>query len=121
MLRKSPLIVVGVLAFGPLGTVSASGQALAPTPVDQSLAAYASTRDSAHLPDGRVIHVVRMGEGSPTVILTAGYGGWGISWSKVQPAGARKTRVCAWDRAGLGMRQLSPQPQTIDNTTSDLK
>ena len=121
MLRISRLIIMGVLPFGPLGIVSASGQAPAPTPVDQSLAAYVSTKDSARLPDGRVIHVVCMGQGSPTVILTAGGGGWGISWNKVQPAVAKKTRVCAWDRAGFGLSQISPAPQTIDNTTSDLE
>src|SRR6185312_5884574 len=119
MRRISRPIIVGVLALGPLGTVSASGQA--PAPVDPSLAAYARTKDSARLPDGRVIHMVCMGQGSPTVILTAGWGGWAISWNKVQPAVARKTRVCAWDRAGFGMSQLSPKPQTIDNTTGDLE
>jgi pimeloyl-ACP methyl ester carboxylesterase len=65
--------------------------------------------------------MVCMGQGSPTVILTAGAGNWGITWNRVQPAVARKTRVCAWDRAGFGLSDVSTQPQTIDNTTSDLE
>jgi pimeloyl-ACP methyl ester carboxylesterase len=90
-------------------------------PVDQSLAAYASMKDSPRLPDGRVIHVVCMGKGSPVVILTAGAGNWSSTWNKVQPAVARKTRVCAWDRAGFGLSQMNPKPLTVDNSTTDLE
>ena len=121
MLRTSPLILVGMLAFGPLGVAGASGQEPAPAAVDPALAVYASTKDSAHLPDGRVIHMVCMGQGSPTVILSAGAGNWGVVWNKVQPAVAKKTRACAWDRAGFGLSELSPKPQTVDNTTTDLE
>jgi pimeloyl-ACP methyl ester carboxylesterase len=88
--------------------------------VDQTLLPYASTGDSARLPDGRTIHLVCMGRGGPVVLLTAGGTGWSISWAKVQPAVAAKTRVCSWDPAGLGLSSPSPQPQTSDNLTSDL-
>jgi pimeloyl-ACP methyl ester carboxylesterase len=121
MPRISHLVVAGALALEPLLAAPASGQPPAPAAVDPSLAAYASTKDSAHLPDGRVIHLVCMGQGSPTVILSAGAGGWGIVWNKVQPAVAKKTRVCAWDRAGFGLSEISSKPQTLDNTTSDLE
>jgi pimeloyl-ACP methyl ester carboxylesterase len=117
--RIQHLPIVGLLASGALWSLPAASQA--PRPGDRSLVVYASTTDSAHLRDGRVIHMVCMGKGSPTVILTAGAGGWGVAWNKVQPAVARKTRVCAWDRAGSGMSDLSPQPQTIDHTTTDLE
>jgi pimeloyl-ACP methyl ester carboxylesterase len=99
----------------------AEADRLSHPPGDQTLAPYASMKDSPRLPDGRVIHMVCMGKGSPVVILTAGAGGWGIVWNKVQPAVAQKTRVCAWDRAGFGLSELSPKPQTIDNTTTDLE
>jgi pimeloyl-ACP methyl ester carboxylesterase len=99
----------------------AEADRLANAAVDRTLAPYASTRDSAHLPDGRVIHMVCMGQGSPVVVLTAGAGGWGMVWNKVQPAIAQKTRVCAWDRAGFGLSEISPKPQTVDNTTTDLE
>jgi pimeloyl-ACP methyl ester carboxylesterase len=89
--------------------------------IDQSLAPYASTANSVRLPGGRTIHFTCAGRGSPTVILTAGGGGWGIHWNKVQPAIAAKTRVCAWDRAGFGLSAPSPLTQTVDNTTSDLE
>jgi pimeloyl-ACP methyl ester carboxylesterase len=121
MPRISHLVVAGALALGPIGVAKSLGQPPAPVAVDQSLAAYASTKNSAHLPDGRVIHLVCMGQGSPTVILSAGAGGWGVVWNKVQPAVAKKTRVCTWDRAGFGLSDISPKPQTVDNTTSDLE
>jgi pimeloyl-ACP methyl ester carboxylesterase len=99
----------------------AEADRLAHPAIDESLAAYASMKDSRHLPDGRIIHMVCMGKGSPVVVLTAGAGGWGNVWNKVQPEVAKKTRVCAWDRAGFGLSDISPKPQTVDNTTTDLE
>jgi pimeloyl-ACP methyl ester carboxylesterase len=99
--------------------------ALAPTSpcaaAEDSLAAYASAQDSARLADGRTIHIVCMGKGSPVVILTAGAGDWGFTWDKVQPRIAEKTRVCAWDRAGFGLSFPAPRPQTVDQRTTDLQ
>ena len=100
---------------------AAAAQEAAPTAVDQTLAPYASARDSVRLADGRMIHLVCMGQGSPVVILTAGAGDWSITWSKVQPAVAAKTRVCAWDRPGFGFSGFSPKAPTVDNATTDLE
>jgi pimeloyl-ACP methyl ester carboxylesterase len=44
-----------------------------------------------------------LGAGKPTVILEAGYGGDHQSWDAVEPELARTTRVCSYDRAGLGL------------------
>lgn len=90
------------------------------TPPDESLAPYANAANTVELADGRRIHFTCMGEGSPTVILTAGLGEWGITWNKVQPAIARTTRVCAWDRAGFGLSDASAIVQTAQATTADL-
>jgi pimeloyl-ACP methyl ester carboxylesterase len=91
-----------------------------PARVDQALAAYGSLADSVRLPDGRTIHFVCMGKGSPTVILTAGLGDWGVTWSAVQPAMARTTRVCAWDRPGFGLSDAGPQATSSATMTADL-
>ena len=99
----------------------AASQDSAPTAVDRSLIPYASTKGSVLLPGGRTIHLVCMGQGSPTVILLAGVTDWSIAWNKVQPAIAAKTRVCAWDRAGLGLSDPPAKPQLIDATTADLE
>lgn len=52
--------------------------------------------------DGRRLALYCTGEGNPTVILEAGLGADHRSWALVQPGIAALTRVCSYDRAGLG-------------------
>ena len=108
-------IAAGLVFAGPVAS-----QNTASTAVDQTLVPYADTKHSVRLPNGRTIHWVCMGRGSPTVILTAGAGAWGETWSLVQPAVARTTRVCAWDRAGFGLSTPPAKPQTVQDSTRDL-
>lgn len=90
--------------------------------VRESLLPYATAPDAVTLPDGRQLAFVCMGEGSPTVILTAGGGSTAFSsWSRVQPAMAQTTRVCAWDRPGWGLSDGSAAPQNSGTTTADLE
>ena len=51
---------------------------------------------------GFKMHIHCEGEGSPTVILEAMSGGASPYWGWIQPEVAKKTRVCAYDRAGFG-------------------
>ncbi|HEY5410385.1 MAG TPA: alpha/beta hydrolase [Caulobacteraceae bacterium] len=94
-----------------------------PTPpaVARALAAYANTKDTARLPDGRSLHLVCMGRGSPVVILSAGGGDWSVDWYKVQPKVAEKTRACAWDRPGFGLSSPTSPPEMADKRTTDLQ
>jgi pimeloyl-ACP methyl ester carboxylesterase len=61
---------------------------------------------------GYRMHLDCTGEGSPVVILDSGLGDSYISWHKVQPEIAKFTRVCSYDRAGLGYSDSSPNPRT---------
>jgi pimeloyl-ACP methyl ester carboxylesterase len=61
---------------------------------------------------GRKMHIDCTGDGNPTVILDSGLGESYLSWRKVQPQIAKFTRVCSYDRAGLGYSDLSPRPRT---------
>jgi pimeloyl-ACP methyl ester carboxylesterase len=61
---------------------------------------------------GYRMHIACQGAGSPTVILEAGAGNLGLHWALVQPAVAQQTRVCVYDRAGLGWSDASPRPRT---------
>jgi pimeloyl-ACP methyl ester carboxylesterase len=97
-----------------------ASQDAAPTAIDETLVPYSSIENSVQLPDRRTIHWVCMGHGSPTVILTAGAGGWGTTWNLVQPAVAKTTRVCAWDRAGFGLSTPPADPQTAQDSAQDL-
>jgi pimeloyl-ACP methyl ester carboxylesterase len=51
------------------------------------------------------------GSGSPTVILEAGYtaSGIGTFFQTIQPAVAGATRVCTYDRAGVGGSDARPR------------
>lgn len=57
------------------------------------------------------LHMVCLGEkaaGRPTVILEAGVGGWSMHWRAFQRQVAPFSRVCAYDRAGLGWSEVGP-------------
>lgn len=61
---------------------------------------------------GYRLHIYCIGEGSPTVVLESGSGGKGvIAWSLVQEQMAVTTRVCSYDRAGLGWSDPDPADQ----------
>ena len=51
---------------------------------------------------GHQLHLHCTGEGSPTVVLESAAASMSSSWGIVQPRIARTTRVCSYDRAGLG-------------------
>lgn len=60
---------------------------------------------------GYRLHINCTGTGSPTVVIEAGLGDWSTSWAGyVQPEVAKTTRVCTYDRPGLGWSEASPLP-----------
>jgi pimeloyl-ACP methyl ester carboxylesterase len=58
----------------------------------------------------RQLHIYCVGEGSPTVVLEAPAAGMSAAWGWVQPAVARTTRACSYDRAGLGWSEAGDRP-----------
>jgi pimeloyl-ACP methyl ester carboxylesterase len=60
------------------------------------------------------LHINCMGQGSPTVILDAGAGMWSTSWWWVQHDLAATTRVCSYDRTGMGWSDPGPGPGSLD-------
>jgi len=69
---------------------------------------------------GYQMHLYCLGSGSPTVVLDAGAGDFSLTWELVQPEVAQTTRVCAYDRAGLGWSERGPNPLTVENTVEEL-
>ncbi len=67
--------------------------------------------DRVRLPDGRQIALRCTGSGSPTVLLEGGWGADSRAWSKVQPLIAATSRVCSYDRAGMGASDPGPLPR----------
>lgn len=82
--------------------------------------AIACARDARRFPPpgklvdvgGYRLHINTCGEGSPAVILDAGWSHCSLHWCLVQPEVARFTRVCSYDRAGVGWSDEGPTPRT---------
>ena len=69
---------------------------------------------------GHRLHIYCVGEGVPSIIFDSGVGGFSLEWSRVQNVLARRTRVCAYDRAGYGWSDLGPLPRTSERITREL-
>jgi pimeloyl-ACP methyl ester carboxylesterase len=69
---------------------------------------------------GHRLHLVCLGEGSPTVILDALGDGTSAQWGWVQPKVAAATRVCAYDRAGRGWSEAGPTPRDGETIAQEL-
>ena len=90
--------------------------------------ATATARDASAFPPpgqridvgGYSLHLYCLGEGTPTVILDAANQGTVSNWAWIQPELARTTRVCAYDRAGLGWSDLGPEPQDVQQNAAAL-
>lgn len=57
---------------------------------------------SFYFVEGRQMHILCTGYGSPAVVVEAGLGSDWLGWQGVQPQIARLTRICTYDRSGLG-------------------
>ncbi len=69
---------------------------------------------------GRRLNLLCTGKGSPTVILEAGLLADSSAWRRVQPAISRTTKVCSYDRAGLGFSDPTGGPRDASAIVHDL-
>jgi pimeloyl-ACP methyl ester carboxylesterase len=71
--------------------------------------------------DGHAMFIECKGTGTPTVVLDPGLGVDSTStWAAVRPKVAEFTRVCMYDRAGMGASEPGPRPRTIEQMTAEL-
>ena len=90
--------------------------------------AIATARDESKYPPpgqlvdvgGHRLHIYCVGEGSPTVIIDTGTGGWSISYRHLQIEIAQDTRACTFDRAGMGWSDPGPKPRTSQRIVDEL-
>lgn len=83
---------------------------------------------SSHTPPGKLVdmggyrlHLYCTGKGSTTVLLIAGAGDIWAIWEPVQNRIAQSTRVCSYDRPGLGWSDFHPdQNLTIEQQVAIL-
>jgi pimeloyl-ACP methyl ester carboxylesterase len=69
---------------------------------------------------GRKMNLYCSGQGATTVVFDAPSGDAGWNWFRVQPAVAKHTRACVYDRAGLGFSDPAKRPNTSENVAEDL-
>lgn len=69
---------------------------------------------------GRSLHLYCSGAGPVTVVLENGLTANYPTWSLVQAPLAATTRVCSYDRAGMGWSEPSPHPTSAEFVSRDL-
>lgn len=72
------------------------------------------------LPDGRKLHYMTAGTGTPTVVFESGLGASRSEWGLVQPLVAQRFRTVVYDRANLGRSDDDPEPRTLERIVDDL-
>jgi pimeloyl-ACP methyl ester carboxylesterase len=70
--------------------------------------------------NGRRLHYMVKGTGSPTVVFESGMGRSRSSWGLVQPVVAEKMRAVVYDRAGMGLSDDDAAPRTLARMAEDL-
>ena len=61
------------------------------------------------------------GSGGPTVVLEAGLADDLSTWDTVQESIGARTRVCAYNRANIGVSDAAPKPRTTTDMVDDLE
>ena len=69
---------------------------------------------------GYRLHINCTGTGSPTVVVESGWGDMSAIWGWVQPEVAKTTRICTYDRAGMGWSEASPEPRVAREYAKEL-
>jgi len=117
MWRWTMRVVVVLGAFLAVAALSGATYQSAATRKD-----LAATPPPGRLVDigGYRLHLWCTGDGAPAVILDTGLGGSTADWGFVQPGVARFTRVCSYDRAGMGYSDPGPSPRPSRRIASEL-
>jgi pimeloyl-ACP methyl ester carboxylesterase len=106
-------LIVVVLTLAVLGVIY---QAIATELAEQ---AYPPPGEMVDVGDYS-LHINCVGQGTPTVVLDAGSGLFSAQWVRVQRQVSDTTRVCAYDRAGMGWSEMGPEPRDARQITSEL-
>ena len=69
---------------------------------------------------GHQLHIYCEGNGAPTVVLEAPATAMSSAWAWVQADVAKMTRVCSYDRAGLGWSEAGDAPFTPEAVPTEL-
>jgi pimeloyl-ACP methyl ester carboxylesterase len=104
-------------AFVVLGLIAIGG---AFETVAEATTSNSPSAGRTYLVAGHRLFLNCVGSGSPTVVLFNGLGERTSAWAWVQPAVARETRVCTFDRAGQGWSGKAPERQDGHELATDV-
>jgi hypothetical protein len=123
-LRFLAAMAAAMLTLTACGTGSgpASPDASSPSAAEASPTASPSLvqAGSVEIGDGRSLYRVCRGEGSPTIILNSGDGSDASEWDPVIMQLAEVTKVCAYDRGGLGHSDPVTGCRHLTDLTGDM-
>jgi pimeloyl-ACP methyl ester carboxylesterase len=105
--------------FGMLAAIGSTGAADL-VPVSDVEHEYVKPHQLVDVGGGRRMNLFCLGEGSPTVVFDAGLSDWSSTWALIQPAVAKATRACSYDRPGMGYSDPSPEPRSPQAAVNDL-
>jgi pimeloyl-ACP methyl ester carboxylesterase len=116
----------GAASTGPIGPAATSSATAASVASASGSPNASATELVADLDvGGRTLHLVCVGPtdtGEPTVLLEAGLGAPYGAWSDILVSMRDAHRVCAYDRAGLGMSEAAPTAsRTAADAAADLR
>jgi pimeloyl-ACP methyl ester carboxylesterase len=106
-------LVVALLALAVVGAIY---QAIA---TERAERAYPPPGEMVDV-GGYSLHINCVGHGSPTVVLDAGSGEMSAQRVRVQQEVSGTTRVCAYDRAGMGWSEMGPELRDAKQISSEL-
>ena len=112
------LVVAGALIMGCGGSDGDDANAASP-----SVEASASLNPDGvtKIGRGRGLYVRCTGTGSPTVVMEGGDEDTSDSYAFAEPAVAKATRTCVYDRANLGRSDPTPGPRGLRQLVGDLQ
>jgi pimeloyl-ACP methyl ester carboxylesterase len=106
-------LVVALLALAVVGAIY---QAIA---TERAERAYPPPGEMVDV-GGHSLHINCVSQGGPTVVLDAGLGDMSAQWVWVLREVSDTTRVCAYDRAGMGWSETGPEPRDAKQISSEL-
>ncbi|MEO7222533.1 MAG: alpha/beta hydrolase [Devosia sp.] len=116
--RKIASVAGGTLAV--FAIIAAAGAAYEQIAGSGDAAAYPPTGRLVDV-GGHELHLDCRGQGTPTVVMDAGLGKSSLDWTLVQPELAHRTRVCTYDRAGMGRSAPGPEPRSPAHLADELR
>ena len=120
-MRLSLCHLAACAAASALAVAGCSGSQQPTAPADTGSTASATVASQRVLPEppgklvdvnGHRMHLYCTGQGEPTVLFEAGLGDFSLTFWLVQEELSATTRVCSYDRAGLGWSEPTPGPRT---------